>query len=472
MLRALPQPVRAPLLEALSTSAHVVAVELRPPRASLGRSAGMDAWIDTYHAVRMLARRGTYVLLTDNAVGAEEEDNLRHLVTNRGHDVPRSQIVPFLTAKHSLDYCLNYADRAVEAGFPSLVVLGGDTAVGAPRCVEHAWQLRRTIRERTAGLALGGWANPHRDAARQVDFLVAPEFTAEFYLTQIVSHLQLGAVERFLDALSRGGVDLPGVFGVFYYRSANPRTLAKLAEFIPVPAEGLAVEFAGGATPVEVAARTVAALASLGVPILNSGIPENEMVMDGCGLTFRAHMNSAQADRRGGILRTTLKFPLLNALGLSNNPSEALHLKVEISQHEQLAIIQHTPVLIHGRSLVAAHFSLETMMAGKMLACLERSFVRGRSSVQIKGRDFYDLLWFMQQRVQPLEEKLAQDGDQPYTTGSAMLALQEKISQIKKQDLAVDLLPMFEQRTFVEAWLEAFHETFLRLAAEYKASPS
>ena len=174
----------------------------------------------------------------------------------------------------------------------------------------------------------------------------------------------------------------------------------------------------------------------------------------------------------GGILRTTLKFPLLNALGLSNNPSEALHLKVEISQHEQLAIIQHTPVLIHGRSLVAAHFSLETMMAGKMLACLERSFVRGRSSVQIKGRDFYDLLWFMQQRVQPLEEKLAQDGDQPYTTGSAMLALQEKISQIKKQDLAVDLLPMFEQRTFVEAWLEAFHETFLRLAAEYKASPS
>lgn len=168
-----------------------------------------------------------------------------------------------------------------------------------------------------------------------------------------------------------------------------------------------------------------------------------------------------------GILRTTLKFPLLNAVGLSSNPNEALHLKIEISHHKQVAVIQHTPVLIHGRSLVAAHFSLETMMAGKMIACLERSFERGRSGIQIKGRDFYDLLWFMQQRVQPLEQKLAQDSNQPYTTRSAMLALQEKISQIKRQNLAADLLPMFEQRAFIEAWLDAFHETFHRLVTGY-----
>ena len=168
-----------------------------------------------------------------------------------------------------------------------------------------------------------------------------------------------------------------------------------------------------------------------------------------------------------GILRVTLKFPVLNALGLSPHPGEALHLKVEVSRHNQVAVIQRTPVLVYGRSLVAAHFSLETMMAGKMIACLERNFEKGRSGVQIKGRDFYDLLWFMQQRVQPLEEKLARDGGQVYTTRSALLALQEKIAQIKKHDLAVDLLPMFESRPFIEAWLEAFHETFQRLAMGY-----
>lgn len=169
----------------------------------------------------------------------------------------------------------------------------------------------------------------------------------------------------------------------------------------------------------------------------------------------------------GGILRVTARFPVLSALGLSAHQNEALHLKIEVSPQEQVAIIQHTPVLVHGRSLVAAHFSLETMMAGKMLACLERNFESGRSGAQIKGRDFYDLLWFMQQRVQPLEDKLARDGRQAYTVSSAMLALQKKIARIPARDLAVDLLPMFETRSFIEAWLEAFHQQFKTLVAEY-----
>ena len=111
----------------------------------------MDAWIDTYHAVRRLTRQGTYVFLTDSAVGAAEEDNLRHLVTNLGLDVPRERIVPFLTTKHAIEYCLSYADRAHQSGFPALVVLGGDKSVGVPRSVEHAWQLRQMLRERDHG---------------------------------------------------------------------------------------------------------------------------------------------------------------------------------------------------------------------------------------------------------------------------------------------------------------------------------
>ena len=39
-----------------SESASVVAVELRPPRAELEAAEGMDAWIDTYHAIRSLTR--------------------------------------------------------------------------------------------------------------------------------------------------------------------------------------------------------------------------------------------------------------------------------------------------------------------------------------------------------------------------------------------------------------------------------
>ena len=106
-------------------------------------------------------------------------------------------------------------------------------------------------------------------------------------------------------------------------------------------------------------------------------------------------------------------------------------------------------------------------MAGKMLACLERSFLIGDSGTSIKGRDYYDLLWFMQQRVHPLEEKLENDGAQPYDIKSAMIAIQEKVDRIKPQDLAVDLLPLFEQRTFIEAWIDAFHENFQAYVKDY-----
>jgi 5,10-methylenetetrahydrofolate reductase len=253
------------LLTALRSGTSVFAAELRPPRAELATREGMDAWIDTYHAVRRLTRQGTFVFLTDSAVGEQEEDNLRHLVTNLGRDVPRERIVPFLTTKHSKEFCLSYAERAHQHGFPALVVLGGDKTVGAPRCVEHAWQLRQMLRARNLDVALGGWANPHADPERQVDYLAAPDFGGEFYLTQIVSHHHAEQVSRFVDAAERRGLTMPGMFGVFFYRSANPRTLETLKEFLPVPAEQLTREFAAGATPEDVCARTIRTLIDVGV---------------------------------------------------------------------------------------------------------------------------------------------------------------------------------------------------------------
>jgi 5,10-methylenetetrahydrofolate reductase len=252
------------LLTALRSGTPVFAAELRPPRAELAAGEGMDAWIDTYHAVRRLTRQGTFVFLTDSAVGAHEEDNLRHLVTNLGHDVPRERIVPFMTAKHSLEYCLSYAERARQSGFPALVVLGGDKSLGMARCVEHAWELRARIRRTDDTLILGGWANPHGDPQQQVDYLTSDNFGGEFYLTQVVSHHDAARVERFVDVARRRGATLPGVFGIFYYRSANPRTLAALKGFLPVPAEQLTREFDAGATAEEVCARTVRALVDVG----------------------------------------------------------------------------------------------------------------------------------------------------------------------------------------------------------------
>jgi hypothetical protein len=157
-----------------------------------------------------------------------------------------------------------FASRAASQGYDALTVLGGDRSVGPPRCVPHARDLRGLVRERAPELTLGGWVNPLKDPVEQIGYLTEEGGFAEFALAQIVSHHDLPRVERFLEEHARAGRDIPVVFGVFFYRSANPRTLGMLGEFFPVPAEQITREFDAGAEAEEVCARTIRELRALG----------------------------------------------------------------------------------------------------------------------------------------------------------------------------------------------------------------
>jgi len=253
-------------LERLTLPEPLITVEMRPPRADLSPEATMDAWLAMGRAVRGLAREDTALFFTDNAVGSNEEENLHHLITNLEDELARLRICPFLTTKHTLEYCLWYADRAVADGHTALTVLGGDVHVGPPRCVPHSNELRRKIRARHARLALGAWVNPFHDAARQVGYLLEAGSVADFFLTQVVSHHQIESVRPWVDEADRRGLELPGVFGVFYYRSANPQTLQMLSRFIPVPAEEVRRDFdERGLSADEICARTIRELRALGV---------------------------------------------------------------------------------------------------------------------------------------------------------------------------------------------------------------
>lgn len=250
--------------ERLADNRPLVGVELRPPRTGMSHRDSIDVWIDMYHAMERLARRDTVVFLTDNAVGEAEEENLGHLSANLSDQVDRGKVVPFLTTKHPLDYCHLYASRALASGFGAITVLGGDTDVGTPRCVSHSSELRKSIRSRVPELRLGGWANPHRDLQGQVRLLASPDYEIDFFLTQIVSHHRLEEVERFVTATRKRGIEVPAVFGVFFYRSARPETLEWLSRYFPVPVEALSREFERGMSAVDVCVATIRALREVG----------------------------------------------------------------------------------------------------------------------------------------------------------------------------------------------------------------
>lgn len=255
---------RSLLLDALRAPGPLVSVELRPPRSDLAAADGMAAWIDLHHALGRLTRDDLFVFLTDNAVGSAEEENLAHVGANVGDSVDLRRIVPILTCKHTLDYCETFAVRAESQGFDSLTVLGGDVSVPPPRCVPHGRDLREILSERVPEMTLGGWVNPHRDPNEQVGFLEASDAHASFALSQIVSHHSLDAVEHFLETHARSGSEKPVVFGVFFYRSANPKTLEILSRFFEVPARQLTGEFDSGRPAEEICAETIRRLRTVG----------------------------------------------------------------------------------------------------------------------------------------------------------------------------------------------------------------
>ena len=232
------------LVDRLRGETTVLTAELRPPRAELDAIEGMDAWIDTYHAIRRLSRQDVPVFLTDSAVGTQEENNLRHLIANLGGELPHEMVVPFLTSKHSLDFCSSYARAGASAGLRRWWFWAATRPWAGRDASSTRGIFGRRFDAHEPGLVLGGWANPHASVAQQVSFLLDDRFCAEFYLTQVVSHVDLDPVKCFLDEIDRRPVLIPGMFCVFYYRSAKPKTLEVLGTFMPVPVQGLIEEFA------------------------------------------------------------------------------------------------------------------------------------------------------------------------------------------------------------------------------------
>ncbi|MGI9628738.1 MAG: hypothetical protein ACR2QM_18025 [Longimicrobiales bacterium] len=242
-----------------------MSVELRPPRSGLDPRTSMDVWIDMHHGIRRLAGQDTLVFLTDDAVGDTEEESLAHISANVEAGRGLETVVPFLTCKHSVEYCRLFARRAAALGVAGITVVGGDRAVGPPRSVPHGSDLRKILREEVPDLPLGGWANPHASPFDQAGFVAGDDFLADYVLTQVVSHHSTDRVVGLQEALQARGVELPVVYGVFYYRSGNPRTLDVLNQFFPVPEDELKAEFEAGLSAEEICGRSVRALREVGV---------------------------------------------------------------------------------------------------------------------------------------------------------------------------------------------------------------
>jgi len=164
-----------------------------------------------------------------------------------------------------------------------------------------------------------------------------------------------------------------------------------------------------------------------------------------------------------GIGRWTVRVPeLLSAVGLSPLMGEKLHVKVEISSHAQVADRIVSTVMYHGESLSIRHVAKPSLMAGKMIACIERVFRKGKTEALVKGRDWYDLWWYLNGKVVPNDDKLRLDGEKSYTLEGAWKILDGRVKKLQKEDLVDDLRPFFTDQDYVESWLNNFQDFYRR----------
>ena len=173
---------------------------------------------------------------------------------------------------------------------------------------------------------------------------------------------------------------------------------------------------------------------------------------------FRAYLQAIQRDLRAEAYAVELKvsdqktvhnafvrFPgLLYELGLSPHTDETLAVKIEVDTRPPAGAGLETTVVRRHVILQIQHHDRASLLAGKLHAIFQRPYA--------KGRDLYDLLWYLSDPAWPspnlalLNNALAQTG----WTGGALTAnswrgvLHERLQTLAWENVQNDVRPFLE----------------------------
>lgn len=116
------------------------------------------------------------------------------------------------------------------------------------------------------------------------------------------------------------------------------------------------------------------------------------------GLEYELKLFGLKIETKNSIQKTVqssfIKFPyLLNDLGLSNIREHKISIKIEVDSKPPKGWSTETSLLNKTYIFNILHFGLPSLYATKLHACFFRKFV--------KGRDFYDLLWYLGRKIKP-----------------------------------------------------------------------
>lgn len=167
-----------------------------------------------------------------------------------------------------------------------------------------------------------------------------------------------------------------------------------------------------------------------------------------------------------------LKFPVLKKLGLAEaHESDFLHVKIDLAENRSFSLDPiKTSKSLFGFNFVARHYDLPDLMAGKLHAVLTRRTLKGRENRQsIKGRDYFDLLWFVKKGVRPNLRRLQELLAEPLTLAEAGKRCDEKVAKFvgkHRADFQSDVLPLVMNPDMIEDYVDNYQAEYLRCKQE------
>jgi len=146
-----------------------------------------------------------------------------------------------------------------------------------------------------------------------------------------------------------------------------------------------------------------------------------------------------------------VRFPgLLFELGLSQQRNQVLAVKLEVDTRPPAGAGLETTVVRRHVALQLQHHDRSSLLAGKLHALLQRDYV--------KGRDIYDLFWYLSNRNWPepnlvlLNNALLQTGWQgnELTVNTWRDVVRQKVTELPWEQVFEDVAPFLEKEAEIQ----------------------
>ena len=164
-----------------------------------------------------------------------------------------------------------------------------------------------------------------------------------------------------------------------------------------------------------------------------------------------------------------LKFNVGEELSFGH-PSQQVHVKVDLNYFvAPKTVTERRPINHNQLSFVIITYNMSALMASKIAAIFLRGTRGiGKAIYEEKGRDIYDLLWYMNKKVVPDFDYLIAKGIAVKDPRALFDKLTLQINKASNTNLKQDLLPLFTNSTYIKNWLTNWMESYFKLLDGYK----